>query len=825
LTYSAKLVRGSYTFDLNDGKYSLGQDFAPPGVLETAFLSGGTSANRSGGADLVGTRAENRSWSFTVRCLGSVSAETHNLVSRLVSFLAGATDTRQDKTYFEFRPDADLPEPIWGTFGQALRYEVVHATTALDDLYGRGQINRSAILMMVNLTIKPFAQGRPLRTCLATDGILEDRVGTVDNSSRGVILPPATTNYVKNPIFGNSTPLTGWTATTVTARIDRSERLFGINNILLSGAAGKFETVTDSIAAGTYTQSCYAKKKDGTPITDLDVKLGASTGTFTTTYTPVGNGWYRLTCSRVLAAPSIVYVSVWTIALGTAVVITGFQLSLQGTDYPLCHGDMLGATWSGTAHNSNSVRSVDGLIKNFMSGDLVSNPLLGRGTMRIVIKMARAYNELASRLGIVYTGSANSLRLYYHYTNFQFVIGVPIFTAGGAVQSFIAGATFTLHLQWSTAGVKLYVNGTADGSVILYTGLFWGMAQLGDLTAGFTDKSCTFLDFALFDEVLTPAQIAADYARIAPLAAADVNIGRIPWIYTKEVASNVNRVRNALDTNNSNFVVVGGVPGSAECDTEMILNPQMTWDLGDNILISNLNAREFINPSLLYFDINTTADADRSGGGYGSQSIASPNYIFDNFQITVSPFIMEALVGKNIYLMVNMDDAGSGLEVKSRFYTGTGVVGISDFSYTSDPKPFVDTASFQFFLTNPLLLSSKKFYTYASQPGGVFTLGFKRATGTADVKLDFFEILSGKLILVMGSGNGIDEVVINGMHANIYGITNELSYHSVAVIGSGLGVTPDQYNVLTFFFYPYGAIVGPTRDLLRFILIPRWHLL
>ncbi len=816
MTYSAKLVRGSYTFDLNDGKYSLGQDFAPPGVLETAFLSGGTSANRSGGADLVGTRAENRSWSFTVRCLGSVSAETHNLVSRLVSFLAGATDTRQDKTYFEFRPDADLPEPIWGTFGQALRYEVVHATTALDDLYGRGRINRNAILVMVNLTIKPYAQGRPIQAAVATGGIAEDRIGTVDGSSRGLVVERATTNFVKNPVFGHATPLNGWTATTVSASVDYRNRLFGNPSVLLSGAAGTFRSVAAvTTATGNHVLSCYAKRIDGQPITNTDLALSFNNVLQATVYQAIGDGWYRLTVVKNLTGVAAYPFGVDTISNGVAAYIAGFQLEVGDFPTAVCWGDMLGCSWSGTAHDSSSSRIKGAVILG--SPALSAKPINAQGTIRISLIFNGSICHCFSKS----TGTA--FRAYVDSGFIFFENGAVVFNQAIA-PTLNRGDRVTLHFSWTRTKIEAYLNGVLKKSLNGAVANIVNSLHIGSHYVSVAD-GFTITDFAIFDQDLTGPQIAADYARIAPLAAADVNIGRIPWIYTKEMVSNVNRVRNALDTNNSNFAVVGGVPGSAECETEMILNPQMSFDLGDNILISNLNGREFINPSLLYFDINTTVDANRSGGGYGSQSIASPNYIFDNFKITVSPFVMEALVGKNIYLMVNMDDAGSGLEVKSRFYTGTGIVGIADFSYTSDPKTFVDTADFQFFLSNPLFLSSKNFYAYATQPGGVFTLGFKRAAGTADVKLDFFEILSEKVVLVTSGGNGIGEVVINGMHANIYDINTELSYHSMAVIGSGLDVMPDQYNVLSFFFYPSGAIAGPTRDILRFILTPRWHLL
>ena len=188
-----RFIRGSTIFDVATAPFAPGEDFVPPAAAMEYNLAPGTSANVYGGATKISEKANNTEWSFSVRVITSTAGpeNVEQQVRRLVNFLKRST---ADPLYFEYSP-FDLPEPLWGQFGAARRYECVTADADIaGDIYTDKTLRRSA------------ARGRSvLRSAWAAGELFapyDDRVRVVEQLignrlllKRGV---PPTHNFTRN---------------------------------------------------------------------------------------------------------------------------------------------------------------------------------------------------------------------------------------------------------------------------------------------------------------------------------------------------------------------------------------------------------------------------------------------------------------------------------------------------------------------------------------------------------------------------------------------------------------------------------------------------
>src|SRR5512139_876580 len=204
----ARLIYGSDTLDLDDNTYTLMPDFRPPAPARAVNLASGTFRNKRGGRR-AGSQPKDRRWGFSVRCLGASAAETHGAIHRLQWFLDRCADTA-DTLYLEYSPsDAVSYNPLWGQ--QIYRYEIKDASVDPWDAYGVFTTHDEGIVAYVSLLIGPHANGLKQRVASALGGVIEDTLGMVDGSSRGLNVPEGTTNKYTNPILGNATFGNTWT--------------------------------------------------------------------------------------------------------------------------------------------------------------------------------------------------------------------------------------------------------------------------------------------------------------------------------------------------------------------------------------------------------------------------------------------------------------------------------------------------------------------------------------------------------------------------------------------------------------------------------------
>ena len=226
---SLKIKRTSgASIDLTSAPYAIGMDLTVPALAESVNIASGSAANIYGGGSLASNKYNDRQWTFEIRILSTSVAGVQLAARKVVDFLSRLDDN--DKTYIEYRTNTDTPEPLWGQYGAAFRYEVITASVSVDPNYTERLQREVIAFLTISVTVKPYAETKQQRIATATGGLVEDTVGAVDGRSKGLIVPAAATNSITNPVFGHSTFGSGWTAgssLTATANTDTEYVLFG----------------------------------------------------------------------------------------------------------------------------------------------------------------------------------------------------------------------------------------------------------------------------------------------------------------------------------------------------------------------------------------------------------------------------------------------------------------------------------------------------------------------------------------------------------------------------------------------------------------------
>jgi len=207
-----------------------------------------------------------------------------------------------------------------------------------------------------------------------------------------------------NPVFGHATWNNGWTVGVGLYGVQNTDRnfvLFGLNS-------GKFSCITtangiayQSINVGNvnvHTLSGYFKKQDGSAITSADVGFYYNATLTGVTYTAIGNGWYRIS-KDTAGLNSSVPTGFILLAVGVTIYCAGFQIEEKAYATPLAYGDLLGCSWSGTAHASTSARVA--AYARVVTTDLVN---LAECTIRVVYRYS--YNTFVALRRIFYNATA-----------------------------------------------------------------------------------------------------------------------------------------------------------------------------------------------------------------------------------------------------------------------------------------------------------------------------------------------------------------------------------------------------------------------------------
>jgi hypothetical protein len=638
MAYSVKLVRGNASRELNSAPYSVGLDFAPPAINRENNITSGTSANVSGGGTLVSYVDHDRDFSFTVRILSTTINAAHANARLLASFI----ETKSiDPLYLEYRHNTSIPVPSWGQLGAPLRYEIVtaHMGGVSSEYTTTGGLG---FWVTITLEIKPLAVGLKQRLINASGAIIEDNYGTVDGTSRGLGMFEGTYNKMTNPAFGNATYNNNWTAggadLIVSKNTDPAFILPGLSCSVKLTATTTDRTFYQSIAAGNtnkHSLSAYIYLPDGGTPSNLDMSFYYD-AVKAPTFVSLGNGLWLAYSDNITGISAAKATGVYIVARRT-IYLCGFQFEENTHHTPLCYGDQLGCVWATTAHASTTQRVEPALP--LQAQDIVS---MAAGGVSIVYQPWYANNILASEYFFSLWKpdySANGHQLYFQTADNKWYLTDGTNTISSGATTWAAYDNIYITATWGPTGLNIYRNGVNIATGATYTPptpvnsslLLIGSANPANGLMGGILKG-----FDVYATELTAAQALAIYNAQYSIINAGGRVSSIPWLWTKDGDGVVD---NCDDATRDNWCVAGGIPGSAEANTEWRVtvtaaaNYKSMW-----VMLSPKDS--FTLPSTQnYNDLSGTADVGNASGdayaGDSSHTITSYSLsVFKSYQMT-----------------------------------------------------------------------------------------------------------------------------------------------------------------------------------------------
>lgn len=819
-----KLTCGTRTLDLNSGRYRVDDDFVPPPYAMTPLVSTGTSANKSGGT-LVDTKPNDRAWAFGVHISGSSDAEVRRAVADLQMFLSLAGD-ESTPLYLEHKQNSDTPEPLWGNYGANIKYEILTGTARVSDLWAVSDLRaRGLPACQVDLLVKPHAVGLRQRLGSAMGGIIEDVYGASDKISRGLIVPEATTNLFTNPVFGNATYSTNWTVgSNLTASQNTGEKFVlpgCVNSMRVYARNTTNNTVTESLtlAASSHTITAYVMLPDLTAPTSTQLQIYYNSAAQTTTYEAVGNnGLYR--CYATVTGTGGALATGVVIKNKYTVYLLGMQAEAKAYPTPLCYGDLLGHSWSSTAHASTSARAV-ARVRVPIADDTYFR---SGGSFTITVKMG-VPNTHPNDMRLWFIDTSGALLDYQASSDkFRFYDGANIATS--TAQTFSAGAIYTLHCTWGASGLALYVNGAADGSNATFTPATTGSHYyLGvDSTPG-SNTLATIMDFRTFDRQLTATEVANDYANVSQLTADNQRVGCIPWLWTKDGDDIVD---NCDDATRDNWAVCGGVPGSAEAITRW----KMTESNAADLILSNFatDYQNFARPDTggmcFFYD---------AGGTAGAATDSNTDYKLTSVTTVAATLIgsggiftsgaafqraMSELFEREFFVLCRLYDEGSnfqGLNLQVQYGSSGATLDYPVWAITTTAANRLYLS--QYGVTFPSV-KNRDLVTFDY----ILRLQGRRTTGTANIRLDWAMAIPRPFFVVTNPGTVTVLVIEDNKGTWLSGTTRS---SPIASSGDIVNLNPEKSNTIISVMGSSSVdpVITWTNTFTRIDITPRYMLL
>jgi len=828
--FVCKLTKGAYSLDLTSGRYALGLDFVPPPQSVVPQYAAGTSLNRTGGAALVGTKAVNREWGFGLTVTGDSEADVADALAQVQSFLNLAGD-QNEPLYLEMRGNADVDvEPVWGQYGANKRYEIVYGSAAIADTYGTADFrSRTLHNCRIALTIKPFALGKRQALGSAKGGILEDVYHSAPGMSHGVIVPEATTNLATNPVFGNATWDTGWTANAgLLARKNNDPRfiLFGFASarieVVGTVPGGKlFYYQQTAVSSGVlYNVTAYVKKPDGSAVTANDCAVVLDSAV-SSTYTDLGNGWYEVNAN----APAVVTATVeigLAVSQGIVIYLAGLHAEQKnGYGTALCYGDMLGCAWTGTAHASTTSRTAGRL--RISASDAFS---FAQGTIRLIYhtRYANTYIQEMPFFQAA-SGTDSKLKLRFSPTADDIILSdlSGSNSACTAALTFSGNTRYVIHCTYGAGSMKVYLDGILSASTANYaTGSSADFLYVGSDAAGASQAHGPFLEFATFEHSMTASQVADDAGNLAQLISGHYeNVAGVPWLWTKDGDDIVD---NCDDSTRDDWAVIGGIPGTIESETEIqgAPSPWTGGAQGTPLWLSLFRAPRFDNPSTLYTDLSGVASGADSGGEHQDDTVTTAVKTIGT-SATVTDKI-DLYGGLEYYLFTRLSDAGSNLQLALAINIG-GVQLSSGYASVS--------IGASFFLAHTLALSLPDRTVILTRAGYQSRFSFlllaQRTTGSATLSTDYFMLLPRPLLRLapQGASAFAESFILRGRAAQIFNSSVPATDNLPTITGDIIELQPARYNILRAVMGETTSVATITYTLTfsKVIVTPRYALL
>lgn len=777
---------------LGESPYNIGRNFSPPLAEEEISYAPGVEW----GQTPIKTEERNVQWDFTVSVYGSTVSELKRAIRNLQQFLKKAGD-EMNPMYFAWRPYAEYYfEPKIGTLGKYARYEVVRGVLSAGANYNLMAVNNHYTEVTISLTVKTPPMFRIL--CgTATGSVVEDIYGAPNGKSRGVRINPEFSstgslnkNMIKNPIFDNPQDWdTGWTAggdLYFDQNTDPRYVLFGGSSARVvydgAGTGGTADALLISCATSalslTMTISCFVKKVDSAAIQTSDFFFVRGSTSIIGMNSPiyVGDGWYW--CSVTTTSNGTSNYGIRLQTAGRYLYIDGFQLEYNAYPSFLAYGDQIGSVWDGDPQNSISTRNT-GTVKWPRK---IVLPSYSEGTVRLVWKPDYPGKYISSG-SLFYLYSDNVIDISYDGTNNRFAASDGSNTVDSGTTLLAQDTTYVIHLTFdANDGLALYVDGVVVDTNATYTlpavASAGTLIYLGSNTSSASHAEGTFYGFAVFDREMTAAQVAADYAQIAPFVADNMRVDDIPWAWTGDGGG---VVYNQNDTSEGNFAVFGGFSGDTVIP-ELFLTASATLSSFGEIHLGRLSVdqRDYAqiiasgivdagSLNLIFHDLNTTVDAACSGGGYSGITLTTTATEISLFNALFSRQ-NSYFADQPVAVMGRVrDEGGAGaanLRVALTYHFGT-----ESFVTDYENLPGLTAANYGLVEFGQAYFPPSLRYR---PEGGMWdrifaTATIKRSTGSAAFRTDYICHLPNPIHIGVVDNNNTMLVIRNDNARNVYG--------------------------------------------------------
>ncbi len=228
--------------------------------------------------------------------------------------------------------------------------------------------------------------------------------------------------------------------------------------------SGLFYQVYTPANTNPHTLSCYVRRLDGSPVTSSEVKLAFHGVQVVPTFTAQADrpGWYRVSYTGAVTVAAKEY-GIYVLH-GETVIVDSFQLEEGSYASSLVYGNLgRGYSFSGTAHNSTSVRAAAGINYRNAVGTVGYILPQDKGTVLVVWKAPRAYNGFSADPYFFYCGS---MRAWYDISptrQFSFTDGTN--TVSVAASAFAADDVLFLFFRYGPSGLAIRVY-NASGALL-----------------------------------------------------------------------------------------------------------------------------------------------------------------------------------------------------------------------------------------------------------------------------------------------------------------------------------------------------------------------
>ncbi len=773
----AKFERSGAELDINDQvNYSIGTDFVPPTAVPAPTLGRGTDAWDA--PELLDEDpASLRAFGFAVHVFGDSEAEVRQSIAWLNYFIRSGNPRERVHLVVSGNDDADM-EPCWGEYGAYLRYPVASGS-AIAANYAIGGIRNGALPdCRVELMIGPAAEGKEMEVGSAIGGVIEDVYGSTDRRSKGLIIPEATTNKMTNPVFGHATYNNAWTAgASIVSSLNTDPKyiLFGKRSVKITsnGATNGYYQSINVGNTNAHTLTAWIKLPDGGVPSTSVCQLYYNTGLLTTTYTSIGNGFYRLSAALTGVA-SAVNVAIVTLS-GYSIYLCGMQLEEKAYGTPLCWGDLMGCAWTGTAHASTSTRTA---ARWRISGSKFS---VAQGTALIVWTPDRASTAAGAGLRILDT-TGSTMRFIWNNSNNTWNLYDGTNNPVSSATSYAANTPIVIHIVWGPGTLKAYINGAISCNGSTYTpAAAPAYVYLGTTNAAATHSDGTYGGFILYDRAMTATEISTQYANIYQWISDGRRLSAIPWFYNTDGDLILD---NCDDSTRDNWGAAGGIPGTFPAGTRWEITPSNHTRAAYWLAQSITSYGDWIIPSSQWYEeySGVVDTGNASGDQYSSVALSASGY--PAYCLGEKDWLFTDKL--HFFIRMGITTGSVSATMKPGLALGSG-----DITYGEAKSVTLDT-TYRLYYVGSLTLQLPAFLL-DSQVDVYPYVTIYAASGTG--KIDYIMVTKSPVVRIFcGTDTSWTSIILKGRNA--VGMFSGLSLYQLPARGQAINLIPGKLSTI-----------------------------